>query len=173
MPVLTPPPSITLTSPSLTNLSRTVQLAASTPVTGGSGVQFLVDGLPFGNVVSNAPYTLTWDSTTVPNGTHWLAAQIADSTGHFGTSPVILVAVTNISTIPPTVQMTDPESNSTVSAVITLGATAAAEFGIPSVQFYVDNVALGSPVTAPPFMTTWDTETATNGSHVLTASAVD
>jgi hypothetical protein len=172
-PVLTPPPSITLTSPGPGNLSNTVQLAASTPVTGGSGVQFLVDGLSFGNVVSNAPYTLPWDTTTVLNGSHWLAAQTADSTGHYNTSPVILVTVTNTSTMPPAVQMTEPDSNSTVSAVITVGATAAAQIGIPTVQFYVDNTPLGAPITAPPFMTTWNTEAATVGSHVLTASAVD
>ena len=172
-PVLTPPPSITLTSPGPGYLSNTVQLAASTPVTGGSGVQFLVDGLPFGNVVSNAPYTLPWDTTTVLNGAHWLAAQTADSTGHFGTSPVILVTVTNISTNPPAVQVTEPDSNTTVSAVITVGAVAAAQAGIPTVQFYVDNAPLGAPITSPPFMTTWDTEAATAGSHVVTASAVD
>ncbi len=172
-PVLTPPPSITLTSPGPGNLSNTVQLAASTPVIGGSGVQFLVDGLPFGNIVSNAPYTLPWDTTTVQDGSHWLAAQIADSTGHYNTSPVILVTVTNTSTNPPAVAVTEPDSNSTVSAVITVGATATAQVGIPTVQFYVDNAPIGGPITAPPFMTTWNTEAMTAGSHVLTASAVD
>ncbi|MGD0744171.1 MAG: Ig-like domain-containing protein [Verrucomicrobiota bacterium] len=170
---LTPPPGITLTSPSTTNLSGTVQLTASTPVTGGGGVQFLLDGLPFGNAVSNAPYNLPWDTTAVLNGSHWLAAQTSDSTGHYGTSPVMLVTVTNHSTMPPVVEVTDPDSNSTVSAVITVGATAAAQVGIPTVQFYVDNTALGSPITAPPFMTTWNTEAATAGSHVITATAVD
>ena len=172
-PVLTPPPSITLTSPGPGFLSNTVELAASTPVTNGSGVQFLVDGLPFGNIVSNAPYLLSWDTTTALNGSHWLAAQVADSTGHYNTSPVILVTVTNISTMPPAVQVTEPDSNTTVSAVITVGATAAAQVGIPTVQFYVDNTPLGAPITVPPFMTTWNTEAATAGSHVLTASAVD
>jgi hypothetical protein len=69
--------------------------------------------------------------------------------------------------------VTEPDSNTTVSAVITVGATAAAQVGIPTVQFYVDNAPLGAPITAPPFMTTWDTEAATAGSHVITASAVD
>jgi len=173
MPALTPPPSITLAAPGPGNLSNTVQLVASSPVIGGSGVQFLVDGLSFGNVVSNAPYTLPWDTTTVQNGSHWLAAQIADSTGHYNTSPVILVTVMNTSTNPPAVQVTEPDSNSTVSAVITVGATAAAQIGIPTVQFYVDNSPLGAPITTPPFMTTWNTETATAGAHVLTATAVD
>jgi Bacterial Ig domain/Lysyl oxidase len=172
-PILTPPPVITLTLPGSTNLSGTVQLTANTSVTNGSGVQFLVDGLPFGNVVSNPPYVLSWDTASVLNGTHWLAAQVADSTGHYGSSPVKLVTITNVSTIPPVVQITDPESNSTVSAVITVAVTAAAQVGIPTVQFYVDNTPLGAPVTAPPFMTTWNTEASTAGLHVLTASAVD
>src|SRR5439155_1431384 len=92
-PVLTPPPGIALTSPGASNVSGNVQLAASTPVIGGSGVQFLIDGLPFGNVVSGPPYTLPWDTAAVPNGVHWLAAQTADSTGHFNTSPVVMVTV--------------------------------------------------------------------------------
>ena len=172
-PALTPPPSITLTVPVAGNVSNTVQLTASTPVIGGGGVQFLLNGLPFGNIVSNAPYVLPWDTTTVPNGAHWLAAQTTDATGHYGTSPVTLVTVTNNTTIPPVVQVTDPESNSTVSAVITVSATAAAQAGEPTVQFYVDNTALGAPVTAPPYTTTWNTEASTNGPHIVTASAVD
>jgi len=34
-------------------------------------------------------------------------------------------------------------------------------------------MALGAPVTAPPFMTSWDTETLVTGPHTLTASATD
>jgi hypothetical protein len=41
------------------------------------------------------------------------------------------------------------------------------------VQFYVDGVALGAPVAAPPFMTSWDTEPLAAGPHALTASATD
>ena len=170
-PVLPPPPVVALVSPSVGIISGTVPLTASTAATGG--VQFLVDGLPFGNAVSNAPYTLAWDTTTVPGGQHWLAAQAQDSNGRIGTSPVIFVTVNNTTTNPPSVQVTDPASNATVSAVITVSAAAAAELGVPSVQFYVDGVALGAPVTSPPFMTTWNTETATPGAHVLSATATD
>jgi hypothetical protein len=172
-PVLTQPPVITLTLPGGTNLSGTVPLTANTSVTNGGGVQFLVDGLPFGNIVSNAPYVFPWDTTSVLSGTHWLAAQMTDATGHYGCSPVIFVKVNNVATNPPTVQITAPLSNSTVSAVITLAANAAAEVGIPNVQFYLDNTPLGAPLTVPPFMTTWNTEASTAGPHVLTASAVD
>jgi len=172
-PVLSIPPQISLISPSAGSVTGMVTLAASTPVAGGSGVQFLVDGLPFGNPVAGPTYTLAWDTGSVPNGTHWLAAQVADATGHFGTAPVVIVTVTNQSTVPPTVQLTSPDPGSTVSAVITVSANAAAQTGVPSVQFYVDGAALGAPVTSPPFMTSWDTETLAAGPHTLTASASD
>jgi hypothetical protein len=172
-PVLTLPPKISLTSPNAGSVTGVVTLAASTPVAGGSDVQFLVDGLPFGAPVAGPDYTLPWDTGTVPNGTHWLSARVADATGHFGSAPVVFVTVTNQSTVPPTVQLTSPDPGSTVSAVITVSANAAAQIGVPSVQFYVDGAALGAPVTAPPFMTLWDTETLAAGPHTLTASATD
>ena len=169
-PVLPPPPAISLTSPGAGTVSGPVLLTASTAV---NGVQFLVDGLAFGNVLSGPPYNLVWDTTTVPAGAHWLAAQTADPTQPIGTSPVIFVNVTNLSTVPPTVQVIDPEPGATVSAVITLNATAAAQVGVPSVQFLVDGVPLGSPVAAPPYMTTWDTELAAAGAHILGATVTD
>ena len=172
-PVLTQPPVIALASPPAGVITGIVQLAVGILPAGVGGVQFLVDGLPFGNVIASPPYTLAWDTTVVPSGAHWLAATAADATGHIGTSPVIQVTVNNISTVPPFVQVNDPASASTVSAVITVSATATAQVGLPSVQFYVDNVALGSPVTAPPFMTTWNTETSSAGVHVITAAATD
>jgi hypothetical protein len=172
-PVLNPPPAVALTAPAAGRISGTVQLTASTSVVGGAGVQFLVDGLPYGNVVATTPYVLSWDTSTVVAGAHWLAAQTTDSTGRVGTSPVIFVTVANSTTVPPTVQLTTPQPGDVVSAVITISATAAAQVGIPSVQFFVDNVALGSPVTAPPFTTTWDTQRATAGSHVISATATD
>jgi Bacterial Ig domain/Lysyl oxidase len=170
-PKLSQPPAITLNSPAAGNVSGTVQLTASTAA--GSGVQFLLDGLPFGSVVPNPPYNLAWDTTTLPNGSHWLAAQTTDSTGHAGTSPVVLVTAANNATIPPSVQLQSPSAGSTVNAVISLSATATAQIGIPSVRFYVDNVAVGSPLTAPPFLLTWDTQTVADGAHVLSAIATD
>ena len=170
-PKLTQPPAITLTAPGAGTVSGTVQLTANTSAPGG--VQFLVDGLPFGSVVASAPYTLSWATTAVPNGSHWLAAQTTDSTGHAGTSPVVVVTVSNNATTPPTIQLQSPTAGATVNAVISLSATATAQVGIPTVQFFVDNVAVGSPLTAPPFITTWDTQTVANGAHTVGATATD
>jgi Bacterial Ig domain/Lysyl oxidase len=171
-PVLPPPPAITLTSPAGgTTLAGTITLIATTAVT--TGVQFLVDGSPVGAPVTAMPYTLAWNTALVPNGTHWLAVQTTTSDGRTGTSPVVVVTVANSTVIPPIVQVTDPESGATVSASVPLVATAAGSAGIAGVQFYIDGVALGAPLTAPPYIVYWNTLTASGGQHMITASATD
>jgi hypothetical protein len=172
--VLPPPPSVTMTAPTNTaQVTGTVQLAATTSSSGGTGMQFLVDGLPFGNVVANSPYSVNWDTTQVQNGTHWLAAQYTNSSGIIGTSAVVTVNVANSSTTSPTVTITDPAAGSTVNAVITLAATVASTNPINNVQFYVDGGAVGAALTAPPYNTFWDTETYAAGTHTITATATD
>jgi hypothetical protein len=44
---------------------------------------------------------------------------------------------------------------------------------VTQVQFKLDGQPLGAPVTAPPFATAWDTRTAAQGPHTLTAEAGD
>jgi hypothetical protein len=170
-PVLPPPPPVSLVTPAPGLVTGIVQLTASTVP--NASVQYLVDGLPFGPVVTNPPYAAPWDTTNLPGGAHWLAAQAQDINGRIGTSPVTFVSVDNQTTNPPTVNITDPTAGSTASAVITVSATAAAQTGTPSVQFYVDGVATGGPVTNPPFTTTWNTEIVSAGIHALTATATD
>ncbi len=129
-----------------------------------------------GAAVTAMPYTLAWNTTLVPNGTHWLAVQTTSSGGRIGTSAVITLTVSNgISpdTIPPTVQVTDPVSGATVSASVALTATAADDTSVTSVQFYIDGLAMGPPLTAPPYIVYWNTLTVSGGRHVITASATD
>ncbi len=171
-PKLNNPPSINVTSPAGgATVSKTVQLSA-TPATSGS-VQFLIDGQNFGGLVSTSPYNLAWDTTTVPNGTHWLAAQTTDSTGVVGTSAVVMVTVSNGASSGPTVQLTSPATGSILSATVTLYATVASSQSISNVTFFVDNVAVGTPLTVPPYMTSWNTATVPDGQHVISVSATD
>lgn len=170
VPALADPPAITLTSPSGTIFS-TVSMTATTAT--ASSVQMLVDGQPLGSPISTAPYTLAWDTTGVPDGVHWLAAQTTGPTGVIGTSPVVAVTVANGGTAPPSVQITGPADGSTVSSTVTLYAQAASGTGIADVTFFVDGTQIGQPVTAPPFLTNWDTRTSSDGAHVLTATARD
>ena len=81
---------------------------------------------------------------------------------------------TPIDSIPPTVAMTAPASGSTVSGTtVTVSANASDNVAVAKVQFLLDGNNLGAAVTAAPYQITWDTTTAGNGSHTLTAKATD
>ena len=67
----------------------------------------------------------------------------------------------------PKVTLTDPVNGATVSGNTVVAATASDDQGIPVVQFYLDGAPLGAPVSAPPFMATWNTRASTSGAHTL------
>ena len=74
--------------------------------------------------------------------------------------------------------LTGPANGATVSGTVTLSATASDNVGVAGVQFLVDGTALGAEDTTPDtnsnlYSVSWDTTTATNGSHTLTARARD
>jgi hypothetical protein len=76
---------------------------------------------------------------------------------------------------PPTVSITSPAPNASLSNIATLSATASSSVGIASVQFVLDNTTnLGAPVTASPYTYQWNTALGViNGPHTLTAIATD
>jgi hypothetical protein len=76
-------------------------------------------------------------------------------------------------TTPPTVSLTAPSAGATVSSTVSVAATASDNVAVASVQFQLDGVNLGSLDTATPYSVSWDTTTASNGSHTLRAIATD
>jgi hypothetical protein len=93
----TTPPSINLTNPvaSQTVAGSVTVAANATDNVGVASVQFTLDGQPLGNAVTSSPYAIPWDTTTVPNGTHTLAATAKDAAGNLGTATSITVTVQN------------------------------------------------------------------------------
>ena len=92
------PPTVSLTSPvngaTLTGLSVTFSASASDNVA-VSKVDFLVDGAVVGTDPA-APYSISWNSTTVANGTHSLQARATDSSNNVTTSsPAVTATVSN------------------------------------------------------------------------------
>jgi len=67
-----------------------------------------------------------------------------------------------------------PANNATVSgASVTVSATAADNVGVVGVQFRLDGANLGAEDTTNAYSVAWDTTTATDGAHTLTAVARD
>ena len=76
-------------------------------------------------------------------------------------------------TTPPTVGITAPQNNATVSDIVQVNADANDSSGVAGVQFLVDGQATGAEDTNPPYGLNWDTRTVGNGAHTLTARARD
>jgi hypothetical protein len=58
-------------------------------------VQFFVDGSPRGSEDTTAPYSVTWDTTAVSNGSHSLTARARDAAGNSTLSSPVTVTVSN------------------------------------------------------------------------------
>lgn len=74
---------------------------------------------------------------------------------------------------PPTVSITTPVANASLSGSQTITADASDSKGVSSVQFKLDGNDLGAQDTAAPYSYSWDTTTASNGPHSLTAIAIN
>ena len=170
-------PTVSLTAPAAgatVSGSVTVSASASDNV-GIVGVQFRVDGVNFGTEDTRAAYSRTWDSLTVGNGTHSLTAVARDAAGNVTTSAAKIVTVSNAAgdTQAPTISLTAPSSGATVSGSVSVTASASDNVGVVGVQFKLDGANLGAEDTSTPYSNTWDSLTAVNGTHSLTATARD
>jgi len=80
---------------------------------------------------------------------------------------------TPMDTTPPTVSITSPAANATISGTVTLTASASDNVAVASVQFKVDNANTGPAITATPYNYALNTATLSDGNHILTAVATD
>lgn len=76
-------------------------------------------------------------------------------------------------TTAPTVSITSPASGATVSGTVSLTANASDNVGVLSVQFLIDGTNLGSLILASPYQAGWNTTAVSNGTHTITAVALD
>jgi len=82
----------------------------------------------------------------------------------------------NVACPPPTVSLTAPAANATVSGTVTVtaDATASATYSltVSSVNFEVDGASVGTAMSSP-FTVMWDSTKVANGNHTLTAIVTD
>ncbi len=72
----------------------------------------------------------------------------------------------------PTISITSPANNATVSSTISVQATASDNVGVTEVQFLLDGSVIATDL-ASPYTWSWNTASSTNGSHTLSAKAYD
>jgi len=138
-------PTVSLTAPAsgatVSGTSVTLSANASDNV-GVSSVQFKVDGANVNAADTSSPYTTTWDSTTVANGSHTITGVARDAAGNSTTSSSVTVTVNNTGNVnigETTITSADDSGNANIllSQQATLGQSAS----IQSLSFYVTNAA--------------------------------
>jgi len=168
-------PTVSLTAPanSATVSGTTTITASAGDNVGVSKVEFYANGviLSASNV---APYSYSWNTTTVANGSSTLIAKAYDNAGNVAQSANVLVTVNNpvAETTAPIVSLSAPANNAIVSGAINITANATDNVGVTKVDFYV-NAVLKSTATSAPYSYNWDTASVANGSYTLSAKACD
>ena len=171
--------AVTLTMPlDWTFASKTVPVITS--ITGGAGpfsVQLIVDGKPSGAPSTQTPYSFSWDTTKVADGSHTVSVVVTDSaTQKTATSQTIHQTVDNT---PPTAVMYQPAAGAKSSGPTTFQVHASDAYGVKSVQFTVDGKPVGALLTKPDttggylYTISFDTSTLAAGSHTVAALVTD
>jgi hypothetical protein len=123
-----------------------------------------------------APWSVDWDTTTVPDGAYDLRATVSDQAGNQHDSDLPSKVVDNTA---PTASITAPAANATISASVTVSASATdATSGVASVQFLVRPfgsatfVTFGSDSTSP-YASTLNTTGLPDGAAELQVVVTD
>ncbi|MEI6796309.1 MAG: Ig-like domain-containing protein, partial [Methanomassiliicoccales archaeon] len=160
-------PQVAITSPADgASVSGTVSVSATATSTRVvSYVIFLLDGTVVGNKTA-APYTWTFSTGAMSDGTHSIIIRAVDNTARVGQHS-IQVTVQNP---PPTIGIISLRDGAIVKGTVTVSGNAASAQGIAFVEFYVDGVKLGNKTAAP---YTWSlvTTTLNDGQHLIELKA--
>jgi len=169
------------------NLGSFTEKAFVVSNSGGGTISGAVSvAAPF-TVTSGSPFSLNGAGTSqtvtvrfTPTTTTTVSASLNFATGGGTISPIVtgsgIGSVTLSDTTPPTIALTAPAASSTVTSTVAVSGIATDNVGVAGVQFRLDGVNLGAEVATSPstvYTVTWNTTTAPDGIHVLTAVARD
>jgi len=164
--------TVTTPAPSITSLNPTSGLVGASVTIGGAnfGAAQGTSTVKFGATTATAT---SWSASsivaTVPAGA--VTGNVVVTVGGIASNGVSFTV--QVDTTPPTVSLTAPSAGATVSGTVSVTATASDNVAVASVQFQLDGANLGSLDTTAPYSVSWDTTTASNGSHTLRAIATD
>ncbi len=169
-----PVTAITAPSGGATVSGTTTVTATATDNVGVTRVELWVDGA-LGPNDTSSPYSFSWNTGGLSNGSHTLQSRAYDAAGLTGSSAIVTVTVSNgpaPDTQPPVTAISAPASGATVSGTTTVTATATDNVGVTRVELWVDG-ALGPNDTSSPYSFSWNTGGLSNGSHSLQTRAYD
>jgi chitodextrinase len=169
----TTPPTLPTGLIGTANSSTQISLSwsGSTDIVGVAGYYIYRNGVQVATVTSSLSYT---DTGLNPSTNYTYNVAAYDAAGNVSAKSVS----TNVTTLgggSVAVSITAPANGSIVSGTVTLSANATSGLGMSYVQFQIDGTNLGNPIvgSGPFYSTSWNTTSASNASHTITAIATD
>ncbi|MDX6412280.1 MAG: large repetitive protein, partial [Gaiellaceae bacterium] len=148
-------------------LRDVVSLNAAPTTTGApiTSVEFLYDATSIG-VDTTSPYSTSWDTTAVPDGTYDLNVVVTDAATNVSTIDLGNKVVDNTL---PSAAVGAPLAGTLVTGSVSFSASAS-DAHLASVDYYVNGTQIGSTSGAA---VTWDTTSVADGSATLYVVATD
>jgi subtilisin family serine protease len=183
-PVANLAPTVEITSPmneaDLWDVNEVPMTATAVPAGGTTitQVEFFVEATSVGtDTYGDDGWSSTWNTAGYADGPYTITAEATaevTATGELVVgSDAIRVYLDNVDEAP-TVTITSPEPDATVSGTVTVTAAASDDRGVAQVDFLVDGTSIGTDAQgADGWSITWDTTVHGDGSHVITAVATD
>jgi len=168
----TTPPTVSITSPANGQvITNTVNVQATAADDSGvTSVTLSIDQNAIGTVTA-APYSFSWDTTTVSDGVHVVTVTAADAAGNTA-SASLNVTIRNAVGMP-VINIVSPRDGDVVpTGNVSIDVVATDDVAVSRVDLYVDGVLEATSKRAP-FGTKWSSRKATAGAHFLQCKAYD
>jgi hypothetical protein len=168
-------PTVSLTAPSDgSSVSGSVSVTANaSDDVEVAKVEFYVNGTVKATDTT-APYSFSWDASSVYNGNYTITAKAIDTSGNSAEdSATVSVTGGATDTTSPSVNVTSPANGETVHGTTVIAVSASdAGTGVAKVEFYIDGSKVGEDTSAP-YEYSWDSAAYSDGTHAIKAVAVD
>src|SRR6266403_999843 len=168
-------------SVTVSNAAPVANITGLNPTSGIVGTSVTISGANFG--ATQGTNTIKFNGITA-TPTSWSTSSIVAAVPSGAATGTVVVTAGGVSsngvsftvspdTTSPTVSISSPTGGATLSGITTVTANASDNVAVASVQFQLDGANVGALDTTAPYSVSWDTTTATNGSHTLSAIAKD
>ncbi len=159
-------------SPASTQQVTVAYATSNGSATAGSDYQSATATLTFVSGVTSQPVTVLVSGDVVNEANETFTVTLSGATNAAIGTATGTGTIVNDDGVLPSVSITSPTAGATVSHVVQIAATANANAGVTGVEFFADGVSLGIDTTAP-YTMGWNSTTAANATHTLTAVARD
>ena len=169
-------PAVAISSPSSgSSVAGTVSVAGSSSDNAGvAKVEVSVDGGALALASGTSGWSWSWSTANYANGTHVLKAVATDTSGNASMSSTTVTVSNPVpDTTAPSVAIASPASGATVSGTAAVSGSASDAGGVVRVDVAVDGGAWSAASGTSGWSWSWPTAGLANGSHTLTARAVD